>query len=199
MTQVQKTLEKFFSKFKKIELPKKSIILDEGQAPPGVYYLAEGWVRIYSICPKGNELTLHIADPGSYFPMEQIIGEVKHSYIFESISPVVLYLCPKEEFIKKVEKNPEILLDLVRRLTSGVFKLLSRIEIGYSASAAQRIESVLIYLVRHFGNPINLHFTHLDIAKIAGLTRETVSLEMEKLKKAGEVIYKGRKLIYTNL
>lgn len=194
MTLIQKSLEKFFLKYKKIVLPPKEIILDEGQAPSGVFFISQGWVRLYSICSKGNEITFHIYDPGSYFPMEQILGDVKHSYIYESVGSVILYECPKEDFLKHVKKNPEILHDLIKRLTSGTFKLLSRIEMNSGYSASQKVESAVIYLSRHFGNPITPHFTHLDIAKFSGLTRETVSLEMEKLEMSKKVIYKGRKL-----
>lgn len=194
MTTIQKDLEKFFAKYKKIELNGKNIILDEGVAPDGVYYLQKGFVRIYTVCPKGNELTLHICNAGSYFPMEQILGDVKHNYIYESIGHVTMYVCPKEDFLVQVKKRPEILMDLVKRLTAGIFKLLARIEISHGTNATARIESVLGYLVRHFGNPITPNFTHLDIAKIAGLTRETVSLEIERMEESGKVVYKGRKL-----
>lgn len=197
MTPLQKDLENFFSKYRKIILTSKKILLDEGQTPEGVYYLVEGFVRMYSVCPKGNELTLHIVCPGSYFPMEQIIGEVRHNYIYESLGQASLYVCPKSDFLELINGKPEILMDLVKRLTAGIFRLLNRIEVSHSTNATCRIESVLNYLVRHFGNPINPHFTHLGIAKIAGLTRETVSLEMEKMKKAGKIIYKGKKLYYT--
>ena len=189
MTPIQKTVEKLFSKYKLISLPAKKPI-----AYGFVYYLVEGWVRLYTICPKGNELTLHIYEPGSFFPMEKVLGNVTHDYALETLSAAKLYECPEEDFLIMVKKKTQILMDLVSRLTSGTFKLLNRIEMTAGATASQKIESVLTYLGRHFGNPITPHFTHLDISKITGLTRETVSLEMEKLEEKGKIVYKGRKL-----
>ena len=55
MTPIQKTVEKLFSKYKLISLPAKKPI-----TYGFVYYLIEGYVRLFTICPKGNELTLHI-------------------------------------------------------------------------------------------------------------------------------------------
>jgi CRP-like cAMP-binding protein len=94
-----------------------------------------------------------------------------------------------------IEANPYELLPFTKHLINGIEGLLKRIELMSFDNAQTRVFAALMYLSHHFGRTnkqeivIESHFTHEDIAAITGLTRERVSIEMGKLKRAKLISY----------
>jgi len=177
----------FFSHYPAISYKKEEIILQPDDPVPHVYYVASGFVRMYSLLPDGKEFTLNIFKPASYFPMFLILGNSSNSYYYQTITPVQLLRAPKKEVLTLLRSEPDILFEFTSRISAGVNGLLSNIQYFLFGSASGRIASVLLVLARRFGEKtdsittIQLPLTHQDIANLVGLTRETTSLEMEKL------------------
>lgn len=188
-------LEAFFADFTYIHADKKATLLDPQKNPPGVYFLKKGHVRQYLVSEKGQELTIHIYEPGAFFPLHWAINGIKNQYYFETLTEVELYLAPKEQVIAYLNANPQILFDLSSRLLFGVSGLSKRIERQTFGNAYHRVISSLLYLSAHFGSQkgpravIRQHFTHEDVSQFAGITRERTSLQIEKLEKKGLLKY----------
>ena len=198
-------IEKFFSRFTKKVLKKGSILIDAEETPEEAFYLKKGYVREYALSPQGVELTLHIFAPGSYFPMLAIISKTKNRYFYETITPAELYIIPKEELVNFLKKEPDVVLDLSRRLLLGLDKLILRIENLTNGNAKLKIISALLFLSRHFGEKkgnvakLNEAFTHRDIASLAEISRETASRELEKLQKEKAISYLRHKITINNI
>lgn len=184
-------LSSFFEKYDKLRIPKGEIFLYSQNKPKGVYYLKKGSVRYYIISPDGKELTIHIYNPGSFFPLFWAINNQIPDYNLQALTNCVIYAAPKKEFLEWIAKEPEILLDLNKRLLHGLSGLSKRIEIISLENAQSRVRSILLYLSEHFENK---HFTHEEIAALTGLTRERVSIEMKNLKEAGFINYSRKNL-----
>ncbi|MBI4091405.1 Crp/Fnr family transcriptional regulator [candidate division WWE3 bacterium] len=201
---IKTALEAFFSKYEKISLRKGEVVIRSDEQPSRIHYLKEGFVRQYVISTRGIELTLHVYNPGSFFPMIWALGELPNKYNFEALSDTILYKAKKEEVDKFIKNNPEILYDLLKRLSAGISGLLYRIESGVFDRSSVKIASTLLYLGRHFSEEnsdnlkIKLKFTHSDISKIAGLTRETTSIEIKRLVRSGLISYTKRFMTINN-
>ena len=198
-------IDTFFSHFPRKVLKKGTLIIDAEETPEEAFYLKKGYVREYSLSPQGVELTLHIFAPGSYFPMTAIISKTENRYFFETITSVEVFVVPKEDVINFLRKEPDVVLDLSRRLLLGLDKLILRIELLTSGNARSRILSALSFLAKHFGehkgNSVSLTevFTHRDLASFAGISRETASRELEKLQKENIIRYRRHKITINNL
>jgi CRP-like cAMP-binding protein len=199
-------LEDFFSDGKIIEYKKNEMILRPEDIPQGIFYLEKGFVRMSTILEDGRELTLNIFKPGTYFSMFWAIADIENAYFFQAITDVVVKRIPKEKTIPFLKENPEILFDLTKRILSGMNGLLKNMEYLLSGHAEKRIAAVLILSAKRFGIKkgggkieIELPLTHQDIANLSGLTRETTSLELEKLKKQKLIRYVHHKVIIQNL
>ena len=185
-----------FSRFPKKILRKGKVIIEAEETPDEVFYLKKGYVRAFSLSPQGVELTLHIFTPGSYFPMIFILNEIKNRYYFETLTEAEIYVIPKGKIISFLRKNPAVLEDLTSRLLRGLDKMMLRIEYLVYSSAKVRVNSTLMFLARHFGKKegimikISLPVTHREIAAFAGISRETVSRELEKMQKDKTISYK---------
>lgn len=200
---IQKKVDNFFSRFERKIYKKGETIISPDEAYHKAFYIKSGYVRNYSISAEGIEITLHIFTPGSYFPMMSVLSDVPNRYYYDSLIDTEIIEAPKDKVIQFLKSNPDILLDLTTRLLKGLDKLSLRIEYLALETAHKRLASALVFLARHFGEKktkevyLKHIFTHRDIAAFAGISRETTSREMEKLRQNGVLsIIKQRIVIH---
>ncbi len=202
---IQKKVVSFFSQFQLKKYKKGEIILYPDTSVAGAYFIKKGHIREYGISLEGIEMSIHIFAPFSYFPMTWIISDIPNRYYYETITDVEVYCAPKEKVQAFLKQEPEVLLDLTRRLLLGLDKLTSRMEHLAFGKAYVRVISMLLFLTRHFGelknNEVLLRskFTHRDIGSLAGVSRETASREWEKLEKKGMVGFRNQYIYIKNL
>lgn len=203
---VEKRLKIFFSEYPRSQYKKGEVLLRPGGAPQEIFYIESGYIRMYQIFEGGKELTLNIFKPGSYFPVIWVISDLANTYYFEAITQTSVYKAPQLRVTKLLKTNPEILFELTKRLVIGFYGLLSNLERLLSASACQRIISILVVLATRFGKisgktqvVIILPLSHEDIARLVGLTRETTSVEMKKLMDKNYICYKKRQITINSL
>ncbi len=200
-------IEHFFNKFDTKRIyNKKEIIVRADDIPPGVFYLKEGYARLYTVSATGQELTLNIFKPGSYFSMMWAIGETQNTYYFEALTKIELLKAPKEALVEFVRQEPEVLFELTRRILIGLDGLLGVMESLMFGNSYNKVAIVLVIAAKRFGKKqengeivIDLPLTHQIIATLAGLTRETTSLIIKEFEK-GKIIYSKRPfLVISNL
>jgi len=118
------------------------------------------------------------------------------------MTDVVLRKAPTQKVHEFVKSDQEVLFDLTKRISSGLEGFMIRTQYLIRSNAKQKISSSLLLLARRFGQntsdkkvKILLPQTHEDIANLAGVSRETASLELKKLE--DEKIIISEKQIYT--
>lgn len=200
---VKQKLEKFFSGFRHLAFKKGEILIHADDDPAGIFYLKTGTVRQYSISKEGEEQTLTLYKPISYFPMMWAMNNIHNTYYFEALTEVEVYRAPKDAVLEFIKKEPDVLYDLTTRIYSGMHGLLSRMEYLLFSSAYNKILFTLINNATRFGTSenakVHLHMTHKDIAAFSGLTKETISREIKKLEEKGLVENKNQLLIIKDI
>lgn len=93
-----------------------------------------------------------------------------------------------------------MLFDLTTRFAKGLNGLALRIEHLSSENVYTRVISLLLYLAAHFGSSslVDLPLTHQEVASLTGSTRETVSRQIERLKKKRLITYKRHTIVIKN-
>jgi len=204
---LQKLDEEFFAKFNSTQKFKKNqLIFGPGAEPSGVFYIKTGFVRLYTISESGKEITFNIFKPGAYFSMIWALNDAPNIYFYESLTDVSLLKAPKNEVVKYVENNPGFLYDLTKRTLNGLDGVTKLMEALLTGNAYQQVASVLLVLTRRFGKNgkgneiiIDLPLTHRIIGTLAALSRESTSLELEKLTKAKIISQKDHLIVIKDL
>jgi CRP/FNR family transcriptional regulator len=202
---VLRKLNIFFSKYPTKNYSKGEVVLSPEKHPERIYNIKKGFVRSYSLNEDGHELTLNIFKPSSFFPIPTVLAELKNSYYFESLSDIELNLAPVDEVVEYIKSDKEVLFDLTRRLSVGLEGFMTRAQFLIRSDARQKIASSLVMMVRRFGQKgskkikIQLPQTHADIASLAGISRETASIELKKLEREKIIERKGKTTIVLNL
>ncbi|HEY5668145.1 MAG TPA: Crp/Fnr family transcriptional regulator [Candidatus Saccharimonadales bacterium] len=174
----------------------ETLIFQDDQ-PDIIYYIKSGFVKGYDIDSQGTEQLLWLGSAGDFVPLSWIFNtEPTVPYFFSALSAVEAYEIRRSDIQEFLKANggalQEITQELAERLTSTYHHL--------NAAAKARAEEKILYslyflsrrfsdLARHTVRQVSLPITHKDIANLIGLSRETVSQELKKLKDAGYINY----------
>ncbi len=202
--EIKDKLDKFFVNFQTRKYRQGEVLIRGDENPPGVLYLVSGTVHQYDITKQGNVIILNIIKPPAIFPMSWVMNDTPNSFFFEAMESVELWMAPQKELIALFHSSPDILFELLRRVYRGTDGALQRITHLMAASAYNRVVLELIISAKLSESQsgregIKLSLTAGDLAERTGLTRETISRELQKLKAEGLVRVSLGTVVITNL
>jgi CRP-like cAMP-binding protein len=192
-TDVADKIDKFFSQYSSRSYPKGQILVFADEIPEHIFYLVKGKVREYDVSYRGDEVIVNIFKPPAFFPMAWAINHTKNEYFYKTEEETELYVVPADDTVEFIKANPDVMYDLLSRIYRGMDGLLGRIVHLMSGTARSRLVYELLIECRRFGEPQGdgsyyvLSTNELDIAARSGLSRETVSREIQKIKEQGLV------------
>jgi len=187
---VSKKIRTFFADYKQQSYNKGHVLVRPGEDPAGVMFIDTGEVRQYDISEQGVPVVVNLYRPLAFFPVSWAMNKTPNRYFFETITTTTLRWVPAEDVLKFLKENPDVLYDLLSRVFLGTDVLQRRMSHLMVGSAKTRILYELILEVTRFGQeqpdgsyvvPIHLY----ELAARTGLTRETASREMSKIKQLG--------------
>jgi CRP-like cAMP-binding protein len=113
-------------------------------------------------------------------------------------------MAPSDEVLDYLHSNSDVTLDLLGRVYIGIDGLLGRMAALMSGSAKKRLIYELVIEASRLGvkqtdGSCLVTLREKDLGARAGLSRETVSREMHKLKIGKLISIKGKGIIITNL
>ena len=176
---------------------KGQVIFSEGEVSDTLVIIKNGYVKVASLDAAGIERVLWIASTEDIMPSERLFSlKNRLDYFYTTLSPVTAWTIDKPQLLKEARRSPELMSAIAASLSDTHDDLLFRIDTIDQSTIHDRLVSTLKYLVLRFGggktvdlHKIGLQLTHQDIAEMIGSTRETTSLELEKLKHEGSIDY----------
>ncbi len=204
-------LQEFFLQFEEKSFQPEDQLLPLDESLNYVLYLKQGYVRQFAVSDQGEEFTLNFFKPGSFFPLNLILHDQPNPYYFVGHTAGVYTPVPKNKIIAELQANNQVMFDLLQRITSGINGMLVRFQSLVFGNARQKIAGALYLSYLRFGQlsksednlcnkesekqtVIDLNLTHEQLGFLTGLTRESVSQEMIKLKQEKLINYKRKKI-----
>jgi len=190
MDELSMKINAFFVNYKRQLYKKGEVVIRADDDPAGIYFLDKGIVKAYAISQNGEELVLNIFKPGAFFPMSWAINSTPNKYFFEAITDLVVWRAPRDEAITFLKENPDVVYDLLSRVYKGIDGVFDRMVYLMSGSAYERLLTDLLIHVKRFGSgdeQMTLGISETELASQTGMTRETISREMKRLKDKGIV------------
>jgi CRP-like cAMP-binding protein len=201
--EVSKKISNFFEKYPVRSYKKGQILIHAGDEPESILNLVEGKVKQYDLSYRGEEVILNVFKPPAFFPMSYAVNKTPNDYFYEADSDLQLRKAPIEDVIKFIKVNSDVLYDLLSRVYRGADGLLGRMAHLMASTAKSRVMYELIIECRRFGKPDSngypVNLNESDIGARAGLSRETVSREMQKLKNDGLIVISGKHVTVPDL
>lgn len=170
-----------------------------------VFYLNQGYVRLYTVSAEGAELTLHIFSNSYIFPIQWNKIPQSSDYYFESLTPVEVYQCPEDKFKQFIDQNFAASSEIMSQLNSFSESMIKKLESKVFGDAHQQVVATVLDLAKCFSQKdkgsvtISYWFTHQDIGSITGLSRERVTIEINKLIKKKLLSYNNHFIVIPRL
>lgn len=184
---IARKVSQFFEQFPERRHETGHILIHAQDDPSCIFFLRSGVVRQYVISDKGDEVILNSFKPNAFFPMSWALNRSENTYFFEASEDIVVHCAPVEDVVEFLTANPDVAMDLLSRMYSGLDGLLSRMTHLLSGTAYERIVNELILQTKRHTKSTDARNTMLplkeyELGKYCGLTKETVSREFKKLK-----------------
>jgi CRP/FNR family transcriptional regulator len=165
------------------------IIFSEGDACPGLFIVGHGVVRIYRNAPTGKQHVLHLAYEGMTFAEVAAIGRFDCPAHAEAIQDTVCVLLPLASFLREIEQDHSLCLELLVSMSVWVRHLVGMLEDIVLRDATSRVARHLLRAaVDDVEQGSSLPMLKRDLASHLNLTSETLSRTLRRLSDAGLIL-----------
>ena len=172
----------------------------EGGPADTLYFLESGLVKIYKRGPDNKEIILQVVGAGELFGEQALGTEQTRMISAEVLQEGVIYLIPRDLFLRSCEKRPDLWRELCGLLTLRKRELEKKIELLCLHDVEYRILYYMAELARTFGAKSNaseysIPLSQGELASLIGATRETTSTTLNALARRGIIRLGRRQLI----
>ncbi len=184
-----------------VKIKKKSFIYSMGESAEKVYILKEGRIKITRLTEDGKELTIDILEPGDIFGEMAIAGESERETNAEALEDSFICAMSKGDFERFIAENPGVSMSITKWFGSRLRKVENRLENLIFNDVRTRLLALFSDLAKKYGTDtpegrkITIHLSHQEIANLIGATRETVTLEINNLRREGLLLMEGREFV----
>lgn len=201
-----KSLITFFEKYKVYKYKKGEIIYRPGDMFSHVAFAKSGYVKLYTIDSEGAVTTVNLFKPLFFLTLEYATNDSQSRYYFEAVTTVEVWRAPKEEVISFLKENADVLFIVNHMILKVLEETIFNMGNAVGGNSYKKVSSILSSLAKQFGSKdknknitIDFGTTHEDIASMTGLTRETVSLQIKKLKDENIIDQDGKFYIINDM
>lgn len=203
-TRHARKVEEFFEKYRLRHIDKNQTLIYAGDEPPGIFHLISGQVRQYDITEQGEEVVIDVLTPPVFFPMTWAIIKKPSQYFYETSVPTDVRMAPVDDVIAFLKASPDVTYNLLSSLYSETNDMQRRIAHLMGGNGRSRVIFELFVECERFGKLqtdgsfiLSLHEN--ELARRAGLSRETINRELSKLKKMKVIDITHKEIIIKNL
>ncbi len=193
------------------EIERLATLLDDHFIPPGaellgnreherVFLVKRGAVRLYEELDS-HQVTLALLGPGRLFGLSSTLGDDSPTLGAQTMTESYICFSTWPRLIDVLSGHPEVVLRMMRSLAEQVFRAETWLARFGARSPRTRLADLLIELSDEFGEPvpgghrIQFRLTQLDLGRMIGVSRETVSRLMTELSTKGIVSRENGRLV----
>jgi CRP/FNR family transcriptional regulator len=189
----QTVLHDFCSKYPARLIKRGRPLFYQGEIPRSSLFIKSGVVKLYNINFNGEEKIVGYETEHGLLPCEWLFNRSPVSlYYCDTFTDCEVYSISRDEMLDFINSHQDVALMMLNRYISMYIGSTMHLHALEQLKAADKLLHIFQYLVLRFGKPVTrdthiipLRLTHQEIANLVGLTRETVSTEIGKLKTAG--------------
>ncbi len=174
-------LDSVMDGFQIISVRKGEDIVFQAEEGTDLYIVLKGIVRVSLSGKDGNELVLAALKAGNFFGEMSLIDGKSRSANVVAMEETVLGSLKRDRFVKKMEEEPAIALDLLTALVNRLRKADDMIETLAFLDVHERLTKFLLDNSEESVDVGNKNYfktkkrTHMELAAHIGSSRESIS------------------------
>ncbi|MCC7368629.1 MAG: Crp/Fnr family transcriptional regulator [Chloroflexi bacterium] len=180
---------------------RNAFIFLQGEQPTAAYAVKSGRVELLSISESGREIGHSIRHPHEVFGIAEILLGHERARSMRALDDIELWVVPRDVLFTLIVDRPEITLALLNSaLHRGIEQQTMKTSL-IGTSARRRVAASLVYLARRSGaaldhaTSIDIRVTHEQLSRLCGMTRQTVTSELDRLESEGFLALRSRAIV----
>jgi CRP/FNR family transcriptional regulator, cyclic AMP receptor protein len=165
-----------------------SLIIREHDHGDSLFFIKQGFVRVFSSAEDGSQVIINEHGPGEYIG-EMAIDKSPRSASVIALTAVVASIVPRETVLNVIRARPEYALELIFELVHRARATTDAIKGLALLSAYKRITRLLESLVGHPGVPAVIDGcpSNAEIGERVAAPEDMVNLVMRDLTEGGYI------------
>ncbi|PWF82722.1 Crp/Fnr family transcriptional regulator [Kocuria rosea] len=169
-----------------------------GENANSLFVMASGTAKLIRPSAHGQDVVLHILGPGEGCGTLGILGQPEYPDSAVALTDSCALEVPAAVFHEAIEHHPRLGLTALGEVLHRLEQAQETIRRLSADNARQRVAAALLILADKLGDPqaetiaLELPLTRTDLAALTGMTPETVSRVMSKLRDDG-IVDTGRR------
>lgn len=173
------------------------MLVQRGGRADGMHVVVEGEVKLFLISPGGAEKILRLVAAGDSFGEENVFGDRAQLLAVQATRASAILQLPRDALRAAIAAQPALGAALMAKLSQRVGELVEGMEQCIQRSSTQRVAH---YLVQHADCStreveVRLSCDKQTIASQLNLTPETFSRVLNRLRREGFILPRGRRAI----
>jgi CRP/FNR family transcriptional regulator, dissimilatory nitrate respiration regulator len=166
------------------KISKGELLFSEDQAASAFFVLISGLLKIYKLSAEGDEHILHIQKPNDLIAEAIIFDFQEYPAYCQALEDSELIRISKTEFLKLLNKHPEISFKIMQAYSHRLRQLVNKIEDLSLHDIKSRLANYLIQHSQDFAGKkvFNFAFSKKDLASLLGTIPETLSRTLHFMK-----------------
>lgn len=164
-----------------------TILFLRGDLADHFYVLFDGWVKLFRETEDGHESVIHVIAAGESFAEAAIFDQSTFPVSGAAVSDVRLLSVPGGPFLKQIQEDGEIALNIMSAMARKNRQLVNKLEQLTVKSSTERVAMFLADMCHATDGGCEILLPHDKslIAARLGMQPETLSRSLAKLRKIG--------------
>jgi CRP/FNR family transcriptional regulator, anaerobic regulatory protein len=174
-----------------VDLAAGDALFDEGEPAANVYNLTSGTIKLYKLLPDGRRQVTGFLFAGDFLGLA---ASEDYIYSAEAVTPVSLCKFSRNDLDSLIERAPQMGRRLLGMARHELAEAQEQILLLGRKTAKERIASFILKLSERavhrgeIGDPVSIPMSRNDIGDYLGLTTETVSRTLTRLRSSGVIV-----------
>jgi CRP/FNR family transcriptional regulator len=121
----ESTLQELARGARRREYQADEMVVLEGEAQPGLYYLEYGWLKVVKISPAGREQTLRFLEPGETFNEIGVFTNQANPATAIALEPAGIWLIRREALLRLIQNRPEFAQHIIAKMAERMLYLVT--------------------------------------------------------------------------
>ena len=165
----------------------------EGQEREAVYFIRQGLIKVFKVDEEGREHIVNILGAGQMFPHVGFFTDGPYPGTAQAIAGSDLLAIRCLQFDALLVEYPDIARKVMRVMGERILQLQAKLQELALFDSHQRVVALLRHFADEHGRPradgihVKLPVTHGEMARMSGMTRESVNRVWNELRRDGAI------------
>lgn len=186
-------LRSFYRNFPTVKFEKGEIIIHQDETPKYIYGIRKGIVEVYNLTSDGSTRNISFEIADDIIPVCWAFSKSTQAlFYYRAHTDCELYMIKKQSFLQRLAESHSFAGAVLDRQMAAYVGTQLQVDALEKPRGYVRLLYVFRYFCLRYGRntddefvKIQIPLTQQDIANFTGLTRETVSIGINRLREEG--------------